>query len=359
MKKIFLLLSFFLFLPFTSNASVLWEQPLRNATSTQAGYEAVGQYNFASGHPLSATTIKAILVWGNFQTNLIGATTSIQICEASSTTSPCSLVLGTLDHKVVVADTQNDTTGNHGMVFYNTTGISIATNKDYTIQIAQFSVAGVSSSTYLWGANFNAVGGDDLYSGDDSVCAYVSISGIESCLHTYGNETVHDFAYLLCDTIASCENSVTSTIHVPLPTEFSSTSTLTNLNATCDEDSPFYVSSICHLFAFLFFPDPDTLTIFTGLQEELSNKFPFSYFYDFEDIISSLSQRGTSSVPVITLNLSTTTPNRINFTAELFGTTSLTTYVSASQLDTMRNFLLYSEYILFGLYTFFRIASLL
>lgn len=57
-----------------------------------------------------------------------------------------------------------------------------------------------------------------------------------------------------------------------------STSTISNLNATCDASSNFFSQSLCKMFITLFIPSQESLSQFDGIADLITKKPPVGYF---------------------------------------------------------------------------------
>lgn len=158
----------------------------------------------------------------------------------------------------------------------------------------------------------------------------------------------------------SSQNQFTITTEgVPFITQFGDTfggtSTVSNLNTTCDPNSSLFQNSLCKLVTFLFYPSPQALDAFTSLYGQVQDKFPFAYFYDFKSTIDGLSTDGTVHSQSITYVGTGTIP----ITVPLFSSSTVSAYVGNSNMDLLKNLMVWSIWILFGFHVYYRIAGLL
>ena len=58
---------------------------------------------------------------------------------------------------------------------------------------------------------------------------------------------------------------------------------------------------ISNAFAYVFYPSPSSIDSFTNLYDQLSTKFPFAYFTDFNDSIGSIFSGATTASLAITV----------------------------------------------------------
>lgn len=59
---------------------------------------------------------------------------------------------------------------------------------------------------------------------------------------------------------------------------FNTSSTIPELNSTCDPDSNYFAFSLCKMLQFLFLPSNDSFSQFSGIQDLIKNKPPMGYF---------------------------------------------------------------------------------
>lgn len=71
---------------------------------------------------------------------------------------------------------------------------------------------------------------------------------------------------------------------------YNSTSTVTNLNASCDSaNNSVFNNSLCKLFITLFIPDEDSLSQFNGITDLISEKPPIGYLSMSIDALTNFS----------------------------------------------------------------------
>jgi hypothetical protein len=70
---------------------------------------------------------------------------------------------------------------------------------------------------------------------------------------------------------------------------FSSTSTLSNLNTTCDQTSGLFETSFCKLGMFLFLPKETAFRQFNGIQDLIKNKPPMGYLTQITGLFDDFS----------------------------------------------------------------------
>jgi len=120
------------------------------------------------------------------------------------------------------------------------------------------------------------------------------------------------------------------------------TSTLQDLADQCSQSSNIFSEGICIAFSFLFLPSTDTLDEFTTIQATAASKFPFSWIYGVQSIVSGLTASTTDNMISLTYGLhdigigSTTPMGNIlpNFT--ILSQATILTYVSQSSIDALK-----------------------
>lgn len=78
----------------------------------------------------------------------------------------------------------------------------------------------------------------------------------------------------------------TAAPYLPIPT---STATSAAWVLTCEQSDSLFVGSICGVLAFLFIPNPQTLSQFADTMNELKTKAPLGYYTAIKDVLSTIS----------------------------------------------------------------------
>jgi len=86
------------------------------------------------------------------------------------------------------------------------------------------------------------------------------------------------------------------------------------------------------VLSYLFIPSPIVLSQFSNLSSQLSTKIPFSYVYEIENTFNSITLNATSSMPLISIPLSTVSSSTVTgVISDLeLSTTTISTYLSDS-----------------------------
>lgn len=137
---------------------------------------------------------------------------------------------------------------------------------------------------------------------------------------------------------------------------YTSTSTLSNLNTSCDSTSNLFTNSLCNLFYFLFIPSQSALNSFISLKDTMLIKAPFNYYQDTKDIINGI-HLSSSTEPILNLNLNfgngtTTSLAMMNYPA----TASL---VGQSSMDLIYNLMRFTIWIYLLIYVYHRITGIM
>jgi len=89
------------------------------------------------------------------------------------------------------------------------------------------------------------------------------------------------------------------------------TSTLADLAGRCSQAGNIFAEGLCAAGVFLFVPAPETISEFTNLRLEMETKFPFSFFFQAQDVLEGLEYQATTSefsLDLHSLGLGSTTP---------------------------------------------------
>jgi len=111
-----------------------------------------------------------------------------------------------------------------------------------------------------------------------------------------------------------------------------------------------FSNALCSTFTFLFLPDPNITNQFLGLVStssptSLSNRIPFSYFYDSVTILSGLqastTQMVTWTIPFASLGLGSTTPmGNVLPNVTILSSTTITYWIGIDKWEELQTLLI-------------------
>jgi len=137
---------------------------------------------------------------------------------------------------------------------------------------------------------------------------------------------------------------------------YTSTSSLSDLNTSCDSASNLFTNSLCNLFYFLFIPSQAAINSFSSIQDLLLQKKPFNYYEEAKTIYNNISI-SSSTTPSFSVN-------NINFTSTSTADLSLLDFdktfnlIGESSKDLFYNLCKYSLWFYFLYYIYIRLTNI-
>jgi len=114
---------------------------------------------------------------------------------------------------------------------------------------------------------------------------------------------------------------------------------------------------VCKAVSYLFWPGTKTIQNYSNLGELISTKIPFSYITEIKTMLenASISTTSTSTLPSITLQTSSTSP--MQFSADLFSGSTITSAPISPFLNTMRTLGVYMLWAYCGMKLFDKVKD--
>jgi len=149
---------------------------------------------------------------------------------------------------------------------------------------------------------------------------------------------------------------------------FNTTLTASSTCSGIGSDSFGFGHAICEGFAFLFIPNPNTLSQFSNLASTTEGTFPINWFMAFRNAAAGVGTPAASSSPTLSFSFSAvdcTTAGAVcadihNWIPDFtyFSTTSLALYIGESTHNTFLNAMALALYLGFGYYVYRRVQGL-
>jgi len=118
------------------------------------------------------------------------------------------------------------------------------------------------------------------------------------------------------------------------------------------------LNGICSIFQYLFVPDQEALSQFTGEQSVMATKPPFNYFYNLTGTLQTLSaSSSTSTMSGLKLTIGASS-SPIHFTADMFSTSTMDQFTDSNSRNLLRTICEYAIYLAFAAMIIFEVRHL-
>lgn len=286
----------------TSSASIEISSDSYSLTSTETSYTyTFSSTSFTAGEyyafvPQRGTYNQDFRVYGAHSDQ-----TADEACIQVASGDCLSTGTGVADPYIIINGAGTDT-----IVFTNPTDSESKAN-DFSAWQFDYTLANATTSTDIWYAvDIDYVASSTGHTYHETINSYIPAEGQESgSILTYKNFLLSPDTYNATSTFYSIDlndcplpygqcglfsefaSTTLATDNITFSTgglasyfedTYNSTSTISNLNATCDQASGLFATSICKVLITLFVPSQDALDQFDGIADLIKQKPPAGYF---------------------------------------------------------------------------------
>lgn len=341
MKKVLLVLGLFLATPFSVQAVTVYQQFNDNSGVLNIDDEYVVIGSFIPSQNITTVPAELQIIFEN-KTGICSNTLFAVFVATSSDNGVLAESQKYVDFRPVLSPSGGCVPDDNNVYF--TVGTTTSAS---SFAIRQTYLA--STTYYIWVANFAGGDGIDVYTNlsEDFYYGYLTAGGFSLSLPILpGLSGYTDVGISTTSQQVYCNSNFGTT-----------TGLLDSLGQSI-------ALGACNVSVFLFIPSQTAVNNFFNIEDSLSVRFPFAWYYDIKNVFLGLTASTSANYPTYAYDLSaaaSTTPlaqNIIGSSLSLASPTSIQSFAGDSVWTTLRTLMSYMLWIAFAYFVYRKIQGI-